>query len=431
MSNFQDTLHFLYDLQSFGIKAGLHNIRCLLDELNHPEKYYPCIHIAGTNGKGSTAAMVAAVLTASGYRTGLYTSPHLIHFTERIRIDGVKISEGDLVAYTKSLKPTIIKLKATFFEATTAIAFKYFAEEKVDIAVIETGLGGRLDATNVIQPIVSIITNIGLEHTDILGNTLKQITYEKGGIIKSFAPCITGAAHKTVLGTLKKISKMKKILLIQADSYSRVEIHLNTFSGTEVSISTATDTYNHLYISLAGDHQIRNAQLALICLEYIKQSVGFDRINNQSIFRGFKFIRELTGIRGRLETFHAGRLVITDVAHNPEGIQTLIMALNKLHIGKIIVVFGVMRDKDYQTMLTSLQPVSRLTIAVRPEMPRALENHCIVSILHKMHQRVYDGGTVVNGLKIGFNEARATEPVLVTGSHYVVGQTLHFLKISI
>ena len=431
MSDYQETLQFLYGLQSFGIKVGLHNIQRLLDELNHPEKYYPCIHIAGTNGKGSTAALIAAVLTASGYRTGIYTSPHLVHFNERIRIDGIKISEDVLVAYTKSLKPSIIKLRATFFEVTTAIAFKYFAQKKVDIAVIETGLGGRLDATNIIQPVVSIITNIGLEHTDILGGTIEQIAFEKGGIIKSSAPCVTGATHKTVLGILKKISKAKKIPFIQTDSNSSIKIHSSSLNGTEVSISNIDDTYNRLYISLAGEHQIRNAQLALLCLGYIKRSMGFSRINNQTVFRGFKLIRELTGIRGRLDTIHSRRLVITDVAHNPEGVKTLITALNKLWVGKMIVLFGVMRDKDYRSMLNLLQPVSRLTIAVRPSILRALENDCIVSVLHKMHQRAYNGGTVVNGLKIGFNESRSREPVLVTGSHYVVGQILHFLKVSI
>ena len=196
MTSFKHTLQSLYDLQMFGMKVGLQNIWALTDIFGHPELQFPCIHIAGTNGKRSTSSMIASILTASGYRTGLYTSPHLVHFSERIRIDGRAIPEREIVRYTKDMMPAIKKLQATFFEATTAMAFRYFADQSVDIAVIETGLGGRLDATNIVTPLLSVITNIGLDHTEHLGISLFAIAGEKGGIIKPFVPCIVGVKNR-------------------------------------------------------------------------------------------------------------------------------------------------------------------------------------------------------------------------------------------
>jgi dihydrofolate synthase/folylpolyglutamate synthase len=204
LQEYKNTLNFLFGLQKFGMKFGLENIKHLLDFLENPETNYPTVHIAGTNGKGSTAAMIASILTASGYKTGLYTSPHLIDFTERIRIDGKPISSKEVVIYGKKLKSQIQKSKATFFEATTAIAFQYFSDKNVDVALIETGLGGRLDATNVIKPELSIITTIGMDHSEQLGNTIQSIASEKAGIIKSRTPCITSVKNASALKIIKQ-----------------------------------------------------------------------------------------------------------------------------------------------------------------------------------------------------------------------------------
>ncbi|HLF14725.1 MAG TPA: Mur ligase family protein, partial [Bacteroidota bacterium] len=203
MSPADPSLRFLHGLQGSGIKAGLGNIRVLLLYLGRPERSFPSIHVAGTNGKGSTSAMIAAALTAAGFRTGLYTSPHLIDFTERIRIDGKKIPLRRVSAYTRRLRRTIRAAKATFFEATTAIAFQYFADEGVDVAVIETGLGGRWDSTNVVTPLVSVITSIGMEHREYLGNTLRKIAFEKAGIIKRGVPCVVGNIPVPAMDVIK------------------------------------------------------------------------------------------------------------------------------------------------------------------------------------------------------------------------------------
>jgi dihydrofolate synthase / folylpolyglutamate synthase len=429
VSKYNSTLQFLFDLQLFGIKVGLQNITHLVDFLDHPERRYPCIHIAGTNGKGSTAAMLASILTASGYRTGLYTSPHLIDFTERIRIDGVKIRTEDVIRYTKQLKPLIEKHKATFFEATTAIAFQYFADQKIDVAVIETGLGGRLDATNIVNPILSIITNIGKDHTEHLGNSLSEIAYEKGGIIKYKTPCITGASE--TLGVFKEIAKNNRSPLIYVEKKSSIEIQDNSLQGLKVNLATNNNKYNDLIVSLSGEHQGRNLQVAILAAEYLITKGSFSRISKKTIHEGLNAIQKFTGLRGRLDAIKTSPLIIADVAHNPDGIKRLCSALQKMFTNKFVIIFGVMRDKHYVDMMNKLASIGRFFIVVRPDNPRALDVNVIVNILHNRKIRSISAQNVSAGIKLGISEIRQNEPILVTGSHYVVGEAMNFLKISV
>ena len=422
------TLRFLYGLQFFGIKAGLENIRELLEFLGNPERRFPAVHIAGTNGKGSTASMIASILTASGYRTGLYTSPHLIEFSERIRIDGNPIARKEIVRYTHSMRSRIEKIKGTFFEATTAMAFKYFADEKVDVAVIETGLGGRWDATNVITPLVSVITNLGLEHTEYLGSTISRIAFEKGGIIKPGRPCVTGAAQPAAIRRLRAIAKKRHVNLIRADRASSVKIVNRSIDRLEVDLRAQGSMYRKLAISLAGDHQARNAQLAVLAVRQLRQNRAFRRISEPGIRSGMGSIRRLSGLRGRLELVHEEPWVIADVAHNPDAIATLIDSLRRLVWGNFLTVFGVMRDKDYCGMIRRLAEISRLVVAVRPRTERALEGRTIVENFHAAGTSAIDGGSVARGAGMALRAAGRGEWILVTGSHYVVGELLIFLN---
>lgn len=426
MPSYNETLRFLYDLQLFGIKVGLKNIQSLLSFSGNPERRFPSIHIAGTNGKGSTAAMIASILTASGYKTGLYTSPHLVHFGERIRIDGKRIDEEEIVRYTKLLRPAIERTGATFFEATTAMAFQYFADQHVDVAVIETGLGGRLDATNVLTPLLSIITTIGLDHTEYLGTTLAKIAYEKGGIIKEGVPCLTSVKDSSSLHVLKSTAKSRQTRIIRADMRSTMRISGNSLDGLILEITTDRKKYTNLKVSLVGEHQSGNARLAILAAEYLRTEHAFD--TEKGIRRGLGAVQHFSGLRGRLDVISSSPLVIADVGHNPDGIRTALSALRKICPGKFVTLFGVMKDKDYRGMIREIGAVSRVTVAVQPETERALASSIIAEEFHVLGYKAIDGRRVAEGLAIAKSEARTNEPILVIGSHYVVGETILALE---
>lgn len=427
MSHYDSTLRFLFDLQFFGIKVGLENIRFLLHQLGNPHSSFPSIHVAGTNGKGSTASLIASVLTAAGYRTGLYTSPHLISFNERIRINGRMIGDGELVRYTKVLRPDIMRCQATFFEATTAIAFQYFADQNVDVTVIETGLGGRLDATNVITPMLSIITNIDLDHIEYLGPTIKRIAFEKGGIMKPGVPCLTGVRNPVALEELKRCAQRSGAKLIEASQASRLAFGDRSLAGLRLSIRTPQHDYEDLHVSLAGDHQAGNARLALLAIEMVKDKMSGIRISREHIVDGFANVRRYSGLRGRFEVVRHSPLTIVDVAHNPDAVRTLVSTLSALVGRNCLTVFGVMKDKDWPKMLALLSERSRMTIAVRPATDRALDTRSIIHHLHASGSKALDGGNVRDAVRFADTHVRKCEPILVTGSHYVVGEALNYL----
>lgn len=426
--NYNKTLKFLYDLQLFGIKVGLNNIQTLLRYLGNPENHFPTVHIAGTNGKGSTASMIASILTASGYRTGLYTSPHLIDFSERIRIDGERIAADRIVHYTKILKPEIERTKATFFEVTTAIAFQYFSDERVDIAVIETGLGGRWDATNVISPLLSVITNIDIEHTEYLGKTYKKIASEKGGIIKPFIPCVTATKNSEALNQLKLICRQNYSRLIDINTISSCLLHRETLIGSDVDVRMGNVEYKNIFLPLAGKHQLQNLRLAIYTVEYIKKVEGYRRISEKNIRAGLSSISIYSGLRGRIDLIRYSPSVIVDVAHNPNGIAALVFAIKRLLVGKVVTVFGVMIDKDYRSMITILKRISRCMVSVAPQTSRARGDRDLINEFQAQSIKSIMGGSVENGLQRAFEECRSNETVLITGSHYVVGEALKSLK---
>jgi len=426
--NYHKTIKFLYDLQLFGIKLGLDNIKSILTFLGNPEKSFLSIHIAGTNGKGSTASMIASILTASGYKTGLYTSPHIIDFTERIRINGENIPIEKVINYTQIIKPEVERIKATFFEATTAIAFKYFADEKVDIAIIETGLGGRWDATNVILPVLSIITNIEIEHIQYLGSTHTEIASEKGGIIKQGITCLTGTTNISALQRLRQISKLNYSRLVEVNNISSYKLHLSTLEGSVVDLKVNKREYRNLKLSLAGEHQIKNLILAIWAVDYVKDNFQFVKINEKNIQKGLSNISKYSGLQGRMQVVGKSPLIIVDVAHNPNGISTLVNSLKKLIVGKVVTVFGVMADKDYKLMISYLKQITRCMISVQPKIERSLKEIDILNEFRAQSIKALKGGSVKSGVRIAINESQGNEPILITGSHYVVGEALSCLK---
>ena len=429
MNSFRDTLRYLYALEYRGMKFGLRNIRMLVKEAGHPERAFPSIHVAGTNGKGSTSAFLASAFTEAGYRTGLYTSPHLVRFTERIRIDGKEIDSERLVGYVRRLRPLIEQTRATFFEATTCVAFLFFAEENVDVAVIETGLGGRLDATNVLRPLVSVITNISLEHTDLLGKTVRAISREKGGIIKPSTPAVTGATDPAVLAVLRRRAAVCGVRLRES---SRIVTVVRHRGGKTVSLASPRIAPGRITPELPGGHQHLNAALALCAIDtLLGTSSGkerFHRLTPEAVRRGFERVVRNTGLQGRLQSIgRGGRAVLLDVAHNPAGMRTLLAALRRRGEKNLVAVFGVMKDKDYSTMLADLAAAAEAVIAVAPGQKRALPAARLFREGSEIGFRMVMGGTVAEGIRKAFRTTKKGT-ILITGSHYVVGEALRALR---
>ena len=428
MQEYKNTLNYLFGLQKFGMKFGLENIKHLLDFLENPEKNYPTVHIAGTNGKGSTAAMIASILTASGYKTGLYTSPHLVDFTERIRIDGKPISSKEVVIYGKKLKSQIQKTKATFFEATTAIAFQYFSDKNVDVALIETGLGGRLDATNVIKPELSIITTIGMDHSEQLGNTIQSIAAEKAGIIKSRTPCLTSVKNASALKKIKSIAKDNNSPLIEVSKYAKLKVISNEIDSLNVSLQVDDLKLRNVKVDLVGSYQIDNIKLAVSAVKLLRENSKFYKVNKQTIVEGLRDVRKNTGLRCRFEMLSASPIIIGDVAHNPQGFEALSKSLVDAGLHDVIAVFGIMEDKDTDSVLPYLMKASKLVVACQPKINRALKSRIIVEKLHKQEFPCINGISVQHSIEIAKSRAQDGDTLLICGSHYVLAEAVLLLN---
>ncbi|MDA0986293.1 MAG: bifunctional folylpolyglutamate synthase/dihydrofolate synthase [Bacteroidetes bacterium] len=385
-------LKFLYSLQFFGIKLGLKNITDLCNYFGNPQNNFPSIHIAGTNGKGTVAHAIASCLMLQGYKVGLYTSPHLINFNERIKINNKEISNKKLSDLTTALKKEIIKCKATFFEATTAIAFKYFSDSKVDIAVVETGLGGRLDATNILNPICSVITEIGFDHTKELGKTIEKITSEKGGIIKTNNFVFTNSQSQKAIKVLQKIALQKKSIFIKVDSkYDDVEKN--------------------------------NLELAKEVLKFIDQSTL--KISNSNIISGLKNYKKISNLRARFEVISDNPKIIVDVAHNPDAIKNLVLKLKSKYPNKnFVFIFGVMKDKNYKLICNYLAKLKPILIAVKANNDRALNPKIIANYFNQINTVAIDCGSISTGIKLAKRISSNKDIIVITGSHYVVGEYL-------
>lgn len=426
MPPIRSTIDYLYGLEKFGMKLGLHNIRVLLKAFGDPQNEFRSVHIAGTNGKGSTSSMIAAVLSASGYKVGLYTSPHLIMFNERIRINGRMISDADLIRYTRLLRPKIDLLRATFFEATTAIAFKYFADRRVDIGVIETGLGGRLDATNVLVPSVTVITTIGKDHVEHLGHTLREIAFEKGGIIKPGVPCVVGVRNPAAVKELRSIAVRRHSKFIEVPQQENSNLHQTTGASARRTVRTSERIYRNLRISLAGEFQLQNAAVALISLEQLEaRGVPIQPI---AIKKGFTNIQSLTGIRGRFEMLRRRPRIILDVGHNVDGISAAVSALKKTSYRKLLIVFGVMKDKDVRGMVRALSVLKPRVFAFQPAMERALHPDTIVKLFRRVKCAAQAFPDAMSAVDNAMRSLRSDDVLLICGSHYVAGEVLRVIE---
>lgn len=361
---YQDSLDYLYGLQKFGIKFGLNSTTRILEKIGDPHQGLRCIHVAGTNGKGSTAAMLSSVLCRCGFRTGLYTSPHLVRFTERFRIDDREVSVRRILDVFQKIRRVLDEAEPpTFFEMVTAMGLLYFAEEKVDWAVMEVGMGGRLDATNVITPKVSVITNVSLEHQEYLGNTVAAIAREKAGIVKNGVPVITGVSQPTALGVVKAECLRREAPLYCLGKDFRVRRN----SDLTFRYKGMRHHCPSLGLNLVGRHQVRNAALALASLEALDRD-GHVAWNPAAIAKGLASVHW----PARLEILDRQPLVILDGAHNPSGAEALKRAIEEdFAHRRVHLVLGIMADKDIAGMLKRLLPIADTAVFTQPRYARA------------------------------------------------------------
>ncbi|WDN88391.1 dihydrofolate synthase / folylpolyglutamate synthase [Desulfosarcina sp. BuS5] len=411
---YANCLESMFGLRRFGIKLGLDTIRSILDDLGNPQERFACIHVAGTNGKGSIASAIASILFTSGYKAGLYTSPHLVKFNERISINNKNISDNNVVASYNAVKNADYGTREpTFFEFATAMALYEFGKEEVEWAVIETGMGGRLDATNILNPEISIISNIALEHQFYLGNTIAQIAGEKGGIIKESTPVVSGARQKSAKDVIKDIAKQHSApLYFSGDDFRIRKTQKGMFSyfGLEKE-------WHNIRPGLPGEHQIDNAAIVLAVCEILRSN-GLDL--------PFSKIREgllNTQWPGRLEIVCQSPVVILDGAHNLVASKMLADYLSQNMAGKkITLVVGILDDKPYEDMLRCLIPVCSRVILTQPEIDRSLSPDQLYPVAEKMISDVSMIPDVGEAVKHAVDTVLPDEAVCIAGSLYVVGE---------
>jgi dihydrofolate synthase/folylpolyglutamate synthase len=421
-TEYRDSLDYLYGLERHGIVFGLSNIRNILKALGNPHEKLKVIHIGGTNGKGSTAAMIQSILSQCGYRVGLYTSPHLISFTERVRIDDREITEGEVVHLTERIRKAVrksgISETFTFFDFTTAMAMLYFVEGEVDLAVLEVGLGGRLDSTNVVNPLFAIITNISLDHRNYLGDTLEEVAREKAGIIKEGKAVITAATQPKVVDLFRRICLEKKALLYRVGrDFRRRRAGPRRFHYHGVRLNLP-----NLELNLAGRHQIVNATTALGAIEMLKGN-GY-RIRREAIHEGLRAIQW----PGRLEVVMQPPTVLLDGAHNPGAAQRLREAIaEEFSYERLLLALGIMNDKDYRRIISILVPLADMTLLCKPRCERAAPPQVLLNEVRRIGGKgktVEDVGEAVQSL---LSMASKRDLICITGSFYTIGEAKAFL----
>jgi dihydrofolate synthase/folylpolyglutamate synthase len=430
---------FLYGLRRFGWRLGLDTVRRLLALVGDPQDAFPAVHIGGTNGKGSTAAMLDAILRAAGYRTGLYTSPHLVSFTERIRLDGRPITEAEVTALVAELEALCLAHFAqapvpapqatrpphpTFFELTTAMAFLHFARQGSDVAVVEVGLGGRFDATNVIRPRVSVITNVALDHQEHLGQTLAEIAGEKAGIIKAGVPLVTGARGEAY-DIIARTARQRKAPLVHTPQSYRVAHVVPTMADTRFDLAGPERRYDGLQVPLPGRHQLENAVAAVAAAEALEAS-GL-RLGEEAIRQGLARARW----PGRLQAAAERPRILVDGAYNAAGVAALAGFLEEQRaaLGRLVLVFGVLKDKDAAAMLGILAPLADHLILTRPPTERGADPLAL-PLPDGLRPRVEIHPELETALQQARRNAGPEDTILATGSLYLVGPVLQALGLT-
>ncbi|MCB0697903.1 MAG: bifunctional folylpolyglutamate synthase/dihydrofolate synthase [Chitinophagaceae bacterium] len=433
---YQQTVNYLYEqlpmftrIGAAAFKKDLTNTIRLCGMLGNPQDKFKSIHVAGTNGKGSVTHMLAAVFQEAGYKTGLYTSPHLIDFRERIRIDGLPVSKQWVIDFVERYKQQIEEIEPSFFEITVAMAFAAFAEQEVDIAIIETGMGGRLDSTNVVTPLVSVITNIGFDHMEFLGQTLPEIATEKAGIIKQGVPVVIGEQHPETEGVFFENSVHKQSVVYHAESMwdmvrTKNDLQYQVFKA----IHRGRREMHDITTDLLGDYQAANIKTVLAVRDVLVSS-GMAELPLDVTFAALSKVKKLTGLRGRWDVLQQEPLIIADVAHNPAGLTGAMKQWNNITAGKKHIVTGFVKDKDVAAAL-ALYPKDNIYYFCNADIPRAMPASQLQSAAKVAGLEGNMYVSVADAVKAAREALAKNDALLITGSVFVVGEAIQYLNVN-
>lgn len=430
--NYEQTLEYLFNslpmFQRIGkaaYKADLNTTIKLDEYFNHPHQKFKSIHIAGTNGKGSVSHFLASVLQSAGYKTGLYTSPHLIDFRERIKINGVEISKEYVVEFVEKSKNIFDKLKPSFFEMSVALAFEYFKDNNVDIAVIETGMGGRLDSTNIINPLLSVITNIGLDHTEFLGDTLEKIAIEKSGIIKQNIPVIIGESNIYTKEIFHNKAKNLNCKIVFADYIYKSEYSTYSIDNKQIfHLKKETiQVYHNLKSDLLGKYQTKNICTVLAAIDELK-NFGLN-LSEASIYSGVENVVKNTRLMGRWQITNSNPLTICDTGHNEDGIKQIVEQIYLNNFEKLHIIFGVVNDKKIDKIL-DLMPKDAIYYFTKAEIPRALDEKTLFNFAREKNLNGNHFTTIYEAYNNAKLKASGNDLIFIGGSTFIVADFLKY-----
>jgi dihydrofolate synthase/folylpolyglutamate synthase len=425
--NYEQTLDYLFTrlpmfsrIGAAAYKGDLTNTIRLCASLGNPQTHFKSIHIAGTNGKGSVSHMLASILQTGRYKTGLYTSPHLKDFRERIKVNGDMVPEAFVTGFTEKIKPLVEEIEPSFFEITVAMAFEYFAEQQIDIAVIETGLGGRLDSTNIIDPEVSVITNIGWDHMNLLGDSLEKIALEKAGIIKTGVPVVIGETIAETRPLFEETARKKNAPLSIASEKRQVTDWSWQKHELVVEVAEEHHTDHKIYhLDLPGIYQRKNLLTVLETTRQLQQR-GWE-IDDQSVHKGLRQTKKLTGLHGRWEIIHTNPVVVLDVAHNEDGVRQLVQQAEVTPHQELHIVTGMVKDKEIEAIL-ALFPQEARYYFTKAQVPRALPENELLEKARQLNLKGESFAEVNTALASALEHAREDDLVIICGSVFLVGE---------